>query len=40
VVHTCVQVAIKYYGKNRRDPNFKIQKYRWNKKIQDYIPIN
>jgi len=26
--------------KNRRDPNFEIQKYRWNKKLQDYILID
>ena len=25
---------------NRNNPNYKIQKYRWNKKLQDYIPIN
>ena len=25
---------------NRNNPSYKIQKYRWNKKLQDYIPIN
>jgi len=35
VCSTCNQML----WKNRNDPNYKIQKYRWNKKLQDYIPI-